>query len=63
MDATGQDEYAYVAVPEHFTEDRWIVAAELRPGNRRVVHHAHVFVIDEVVEKHVTHGRKRWRLD
>jgi hypothetical protein len=24
----------------------WVVAAELRPGNRKIVHHAHVFVID-----------------
>ena len=38
------DEYASVDVPTNFTEDRWIVAAELRPGNRKIVHHAHVFV-------------------
>lgn len=42
--ATGPDEYAYIEVPTHFTEDRWVVAAELRPGNRKVVHHAHVFL-------------------
>jgi hypothetical protein len=30
-------------VPTNFTEDKWIVAAELRPGNRRIVHHAHVW--------------------
>ncbi|HLY18696.1 MAG TPA: cytochrome c [Bryobacteraceae bacterium] len=40
----GPDEYEYFKVPTNFTEDRWIVAAELRPGNRRIVHHAHVFV-------------------
>ena len=44
--ATGPDEYVYLNVPTHFTEDRWIVAAELRPGNRRIVHHAHVFVVE-----------------
>jgi hypothetical protein len=44
--ASGPDQYAYINVPTHFTEDRWIVAAELRPGNRKVVHHAHVFVVD-----------------
>lgn len=44
LEATGADEYVYVDVPTHFTEDRWVVAAELRPGNRKVVHHAHVFV-------------------
>jgi hypothetical protein len=40
----GPDEYEYFKVPTNFTEDRWIVAAELRPGNRKIVHHAHVFV-------------------
>ncbi len=46
LDATGPDEYSYITVPTNFTEDKWIVAAELRPGNRRVVHHAHVFVVE-----------------
>ncbi len=41
---SGPDEYLYYTVPTHFAEDRWIQAAELRPGNRRVVHHAHVWV-------------------
>ena len=44
LDAKGPDEYTYIDVPTHFTEDRWIIAAELRPGNRKIVHHAHVFV-------------------
>jgi hypothetical protein len=43
---SGPDEYTYVTVPTNFKEDRWIVAAELRPGNRKIVHHAHVFVVD-----------------
>jgi mono/diheme cytochrome c family protein len=46
LEAKGPDEYTYVDVPTNFQEDRWIVAAELRPGNRKVVHHAHVFVKD-----------------
>jgi mono/diheme cytochrome c family protein len=46
LDATGPDEYTYVNVPTNFKEDRWIIAAELRPGNRKVVHHAHVFVVE-----------------
>lgn len=44
LEAKGPDEYTYVDVPTNFQEDRWIVAAELRPGNRKIVHHAHVFV-------------------
>jgi hypothetical protein len=46
LEAKGPDEYSYVTVPTNFTEDKWVVAAELRPGNRKVVHHAHVFVVD-----------------
>ena len=40
----GPDEYEQFTVPTNFTEDRWVIAAELRPGNRKIVHHAHVFV-------------------
>lgn len=47
LEATGPDEYIYVTVPTNFTEDRWVVAAELRPQNRRIVHHAHVFVVTD----------------
>jgi hypothetical protein len=46
IEGSGPDEYVYLNVPTNFKEDRWIVAAELRPGNRRIVHHAHVFVAD-----------------
>jgi mono/diheme cytochrome c family protein len=46
IEATGPDEYTYITVPTNFTEDKWVVAAELKPGNRKVVHHAHVFVVD-----------------
>jgi hypothetical protein len=38
--ANGTIEYTYVILPSHFTEDRWVVAAEIRPGNRAVMHHA-----------------------
>src|SRR5262249_1154513 len=31
--------YQYYVVPTNFKEDRWILAAEARPGNRAVVHH------------------------
>lgn len=38
------DQYVYVTFNTTFTEDRWVQAAEIRPGNRRLVHHviAHV---------------------
>jgi len=43
LEGSGPDEYTSIHVPTNFTEDRWVIAAELRPGNRKVVHHAHVF--------------------
>jgi cytochrome c553 len=44
LTATGPDEYEHFTVPTNFTEDKWVVAAELRPSNRKIVHHAHVLV-------------------
>src|SRR5215510_9111429 len=43
---TAQDDYEYIYVPTNFKEDKWIQAAEVLPGDRRVVHHATVSVID-----------------
>ena len=37
--ATGTIEYTRFILPLNFTEDRWVSAAEVRPGNRAVVHH------------------------
>src|SRR5262245_60858756 len=39
VSAAGSDEYVYFAIPTHLTEDKYIRAIEIRPGNRRVVHH------------------------
>ncbi len=44
LSAKGPDEYEKFVVPTNFKEDRWVVAAELRPGNLKIVHHAHVSV-------------------
>ena len=41
--ASGTIEYKYFEVPTHFTEDQWVQAFEVRPGDRRVVHHVIVF--------------------
>lgn len=43
--AEGVVNYQYLLVPTGFTEDKWIQAAEVRPGNRAVVHHVIVFVV------------------
>jgi peroxiredoxin len=37
--------YQYFAVDTNFTEDRWVQAAEARPGNRAVVHHIIVYIL------------------
>jgi hypothetical protein len=44
--ASGTIEYQYVILPLKFTEDRWVQMAEVRPGNRAVVHHVIAFVRD-----------------
>lgn len=42
--AEGVIEYQHFEVDPGFTEDRWVKAAEIRPGNRAVVHHCTVFL-------------------
>jgi len=42
--AKGTIEYQYILVPGKFTEDKWVKMAEVRPGNRAVVHHVIAFV-------------------
>ncbi len=42
--AEGVVEYQYFVVDPKWTEDRWIRAAQVIPGNASVVHHAIVFV-------------------
>jgi len=37
--STGTIEYTRYILPLNFKEDRWVAAAEIRPGNRTVVHH------------------------
>jgi hypothetical protein len=42
--ASGTIDYQYIRVPTNFTEDRWVQMAEVRPGERSVVHHAIVMM-------------------
>jgi thiol-disulfide isomerase/thioredoxin len=37
--------YKYVLAGQPFTEERWVRAAEVRPGNRSVVHHINVYIL------------------
>ncbi len=42
--AEGVVEYQFFEVDPGFREDRWVRGVEVRPGNRRVVHHCNVFL-------------------
>jgi peroxiredoxin len=44
--AQGVVAYVHFMVPTHFTEDKWIQAAEAVPGDRSVVHHIVVYLLD-----------------
>ncbi|MBI4476331.1 MAG: cytochrome c [Acidobacteria bacterium] len=37
--ASDEVPYQYFRIPTNFTEDKWVTAYEVRPGNRAVVHH------------------------
>ena len=43
--ATGVIPYEHFVADPGFTEDKWVVATEVRPGNRSVVHHVLVFLL------------------
>jgi hypothetical protein len=45
LDASGPDEYQYFDIPLNFTEDRYVMRAEARPGNRKIVHHIIAFIV------------------
>jgi hypothetical protein len=42
--ASGTIKYEYFTIPTKFTEDKWVQMAEVRPGNRALVHHVIAFV-------------------
>ena len=45
LEATGpSDEYHFFFIDPGFTEDKYVQMAELRPGNRRIVHHSTAFI-------------------
>lgn len=44
--ADGVIPYLYFTVPTGFTEDTWVAGLEIRPGNRKVVHHVIVSILE-----------------
>ena len=47
----GEDAYEHFVVQTNFKDGKWIRAAAIRPGNREVVHHAHVLLVEEDPQK------------
>jgi len=43
--ATGTINYQNIRVKVDFPEDKWVVAAEMRPGNPKVLHHGRIIVL------------------
>lgn len=41
--AKGSVDYQWIVIPTGFTEDKWLEAVEVRPGDRSVVHHIIAF--------------------
>jgi peroxiredoxin len=54
--AKGEVRYQYFVVDPGFKEDKWIKAAECRPGNRAVVHHIIVGLADNFRPRKETGG-------
>lgn len=44
--ASGTIDYQYIVIPTNFQEDRWVQAAEARPGNKALVHHIIAFIAE-----------------
>ena len=61
--ASGTIDYKFFEVPTNLTEDRWVQAFEVRPGNRAVVHHVIVYVRRPIRLRAAPRPRRRagWR--
>jgi hypothetical protein len=44
LPADGDVEYTYEIVPTHFSENKWVQMAEVRPSSPQYVHHAVVYI-------------------
>ena len=59
--ADGTIPYLYYSMPTNFTEDKWIQAMEIRPGNRSVVHHVIAYSQDAGVKDTAAGGEGELR--
>jgi hypothetical protein len=44
--ADGVVAYKYFTIPTNFTQDKWVEAAEVRPGQRQAIHHILAFIVE-----------------
>jgi hypothetical protein len=62
LGATGRDLFQVFVMPTGLTEDRYVVAVEVRPGNPRVVHHAvNVFDVTGNARRHQEQAQQKPR--
>src|SRR5262249_16276040 len=59
--ADGTVPYLYFSIPTGFTEDKWIQAIEIRPGNRSVVHHVIAYAQDTNIKDTAAGGEGELR--
>ncbi len=59
--ADGEVPYLYFSMPTGFTEDKWIQAMEIRPGNRSVVHHVIAYAQDASIKDRTPGGEGELR--
>ncbi len=57
VQAVGEVKYQHFVVDPKFTEDKWISAAEIQPGNRAVVHHILAFARDPEQKQQISAER------
>ncbi len=59
--ADGEIKYRYFVADPGLTEDRWVQAMEVQPGNRSIVHHVLIFLTqgdEQVVEREFAGGAR-----
>jgi hypothetical protein len=58
--ADGTVEWGYIAIPSGFAKDTWVTSIEIRPRDRRAVHHVVMFITPQSPERQVPHNVMFW---
>ena len=62
LPADGPDQYRCFVLPTGLDHDVYVDGTEFRPGNRRIVHHALVFLDASGKARETGRGESRWKL-